>query len=180
VNRGPRLRQQALHPQTALFRAKRAPVSPLFATLTNFAPRNSLCLPLLRKRRGCTQSLPKTELLPLATPNSSLAPIPFTIRTYKKQAYNPCRICTSKTKNLKLRRINTYKKNQGVGVLLLTRYPTKGICPERPSGAKDLICSNATHESRTTSHNSQTTSHFLTPPFSYTIPPQHPRRPHEL
>jgi hypothetical protein len=29
-------------------------------------------------------------------------------------------------------------KNRGAGVLLLTRLPRKGVCPERPSGVKDL------------------------------------------
>jgi hypothetical protein len=81
---------------------------------------------------------------PPASP-SSLAPFPlplasnsFIICTSKKTARNPCRICTSKTKDLKPRRINTYKKTPGVGVLLLTRYPMKSICPERPTEAKDL------------------------------------------
>jgi len=81
----------------------------------------------------------------LATRHSSLDTFPpplaansFTICTYKKHACNSCRICTSKTKDLKPRRINTYKKTGGWGVLLLTRYPTKGICPERPTGTKDL------------------------------------------
>jgi hypothetical protein len=35
----------------------------------------------------------------------------FTIRTYAKCARNPCRMNTSKTQDLKLFRINTYKKN---------------------------------------------------------------------
>src|SRR6266481_9954545 len=59
--------------------------------------------------------------------------------------------------NLKLFRMNTYKKTRGVGVLLLTTHPmrmrilserseskdlsshpTKDVCPERPSEARDL------------------------------------------
>src|SRR5258707_1406189 len=36
--------------------------------------------------------------------------------------------------------MNTYKKHRGEGVLLLTRPPRKGVCPERPSGVKDLSC----------------------------------------
>ena len=34
--------------------------------------------------------------------------------------------------------MNTYEKTMGVGLLWLTRHPTKGVCPERPSGVKDL------------------------------------------
>ena len=30
------------------------------------------------------------------------------------------------------------KKGGGGGLLWLTRHPTKGVCPERPSGVKDL------------------------------------------
>jgi hypothetical protein len=40
--------------------------------------------------------------------------------------------------NLKPFGINTYKKYGGEGILLLTRHPRKGVCPERPSGVKDL------------------------------------------
>jgi hypothetical protein len=52
-------------------------------------------------------------------------------------------------------------KNRGVGVLLLTRHPRKGVCPERPSGVKAL----STHPtgrlslSPVTSHQSRVTSH---------------------
>jgi hypothetical protein len=169
----PHPRKQSRHPQTTILHQKHVFLTPVFATLTNFAPRNPVYLPLLQKQPGYTPSLPKTELRPLATPNSSLPTIPFTICTYKKLACNPCRICTSKTKNLKPRRINTYEKHRGVGVILLTGYPTKGICPERPSGAKGLS------PLQSTSHESPVTS-FRPPPFSYTIPPRHPRRPHEL
>ncbi len=52
--------------------------------------------------------------LPVSTFN------PFTISRSKKHARNPFTICTSKTKDLKPRRINTYKKHRGWGVLLLT------------------------------------------------------------
>src|SRR6266404_170442 len=35
-------------------------------------------------------------------------------------------------------RCNTYKKHRGEGVLWLTRHSVRGVCPERPSGEKDL------------------------------------------
>jgi tetratricopeptide (TPR) repeat protein len=37
--------------------------------------------------------------------------------------------------------MNTYEKHRGEGMLLLTRHPRKGVCPERPSGVKDLSSS---------------------------------------
>src|SRR5579859_2895560 len=52
----------------------------------------------------------------LATRHSSLATIPFIIRTYEKPTRNPFRIRTSKTQHLKPFRMNTYKKTgEGVG-----------------------------------------------------------------
>lgn len=48
-------------------------------------------------------------------PPQSLAAIPFRIRTYEKYVRNPFGIRTSKTKNLKLFRMNTYEKNRGWG-----------------------------------------------------------------
>src|SRR5579859_5177373 len=39
--------------------------------------------------------------------------IPFRIRTYEKHTCNSRRICTSKTQDLKLFRMNTYEKNRG-------------------------------------------------------------------
>jgi hypothetical protein len=36
--------------------------------------------------------------------------------------------------------MNTYRKTRGVGVLLLTGHAVKGVCPERPTGVKDLSC----------------------------------------
>src|SRR6266481_5841675 len=50
---------------------------------------------------------------------------------------NTCK-SVSKQRTLSIFRINTYEKHRGVGVLLLTRHPRKGVCPERPSGVKDL------------------------------------------
>src|SRR6266481_4616586 len=52
---------------------------------------------------------------------------------------NTCR-SVSKQTTLTIFRINTYEKHKGWGQLLLTRHPLKGVCPERPSGVKDLSC----------------------------------------
>ena len=92
-----------------------------------------------------TESPPLPHPIPPQNPlgPNKKSPNPCRFCTSKKHACNPFIICTSKTKDLKPRRINTYRKTRGVGVILLTRYPTKGICPERPTGAKDLPYSNA-------------------------------------
>src|SRR5258708_2033703 len=58
---------------------------------------------------------------------------------------NTCK-SVSKQTTLTCFRINTYEKHRGVGVLLLTRHPRKGVCPERPSGVKALS-SHPTSES---------------------------------
>src|SRR5258707_11954409 len=50
---------------------------------------------------------------------------------------NTCK-SVSKQTTLTPSRMNTYEKHRGVGVLLLTRHPMKGVRPERPSGVKDL------------------------------------------
>src|SRR5258708_21981394 len=60
-------------------------------------------------------------------PSSNL----FTLKTCKS---------VSKQTTLTIFRINTYEKHRGWGQLLLTRHPLKGVCPERPSGVKDLSC----------------------------------------
>src|SRR6266481_5970011 len=52
---------------------------------------------------------------------------------------NTCK-SVSKQTTLTIFRINTYEKHKGWGQLLLTRHPLKGVCPERPSGVKDLSC----------------------------------------
>ena len=54
----------------------------------------------------------------LATRHSSLASIPFRIRTYEKCARNSFTIRTSKTQHLKSFRIRTYKKRRGGGVVI--------------------------------------------------------------
>ncbi len=67
---------------------------------------------------------PRLSPMPYAsdlTRHSSLATNSFRIRTYEKCASNPFRIRTSKTQDLKLFRMNTYKKTgEGVSVLV---YP---------------------------------------------------------
>src|SRR5713226_9735733 len=57
---------------------------------------------------------------------------------------NTCK-SVSKQKTLSIFRINTYAKHRGWGQLLLTRHPLKGVCPERPSGVKDLSSSARRH-----------------------------------
>src|SRR5258708_8370521 len=52
---------------------------------------------------------------------------------------NTCK-SVSKQTTLTIFRINTYEKHRGWGQLLLTRHALKGVCPERPSGVKDLSC----------------------------------------
>jgi hypothetical protein len=72
---------------------------------------------------------------------------PFGIRVSRKHASNSHRIRTFKTQDLKPFRMCIYEKTRGEGVLLLTRHPMKGVCPERPSGAKDLATNPTTEGS---------------------------------
>ncbi len=97
-------------------------------------------------------SLPSLPDSPFPMPSfgpANLCDKSFGICTYQNRAHlprtssrNPFRINTcksvSKQTTLTLFRINTYKKHRGWGVLLLTRHPAKGVCPGRPSGARDL------------------------------------------
>src|SRR5260370_33490631 len=64
-----------------------------------------------------------------------LRPRPFTSSISFR--LNTCK-SVSKQKTLTPFRMNTYEKHRGVGVLLLTRPPRKGVCPERPSGGHGL------------------------------------------
>src|SRR6266851_2954949 len=56
--------------------------------------------------------------------------------------------------------MNTYEKRGRGGLLSLTRHPTKGVCPERPSGVKDLSW-NPTKDSCPEEHRDE--GPFLTP-----------------
>ena len=85
--------------------------------------------------------------LPPVTSHESPLTNSFRIRTYEKHAPNPFGINTYRTQDLKPFRIRTYKKTVVVGRLLLTRHSTKGVCPERPSEAKDLSCCPVTEGS---------------------------------
>src|SRR6202790_4902701 len=81
----------------------------------------------LRKHGDATNSLPLAALLhsspytPRCTPVSQLfsasfsglLAVCFRIHTYEKRVCNPCRICTSKTQDLKSFRIRTYEKTTG-------------------------------------------------------------------
>jgi|SRR5271163_1433262 len=80
----------------------------------------------------------KNHLQPHAAHSSDLTTKSLRIRTSAKHTHNPFRSRTFKTKGLKPFRICIYKKTGGVGLLLLTRNPTKDFCPERPSGVRDL------------------------------------------
>jgi hypothetical protein len=82
-------------------------LSPLPATLT-------------KSTRGGVYLFPPKNLFSsfsrLLARHSSLATKSFTIRTSGKHLHNPIRMCTSKTKHLKLFRMSTYrKKGRGVG-----------------------------------------------------------------
>ena len=57
---------------------------------------------------------------------------PFRINTYNNYE------SVSKQRTLTTFRMNTYEKQGGWGVLLLTRHATKHVYPERLSGVKDL------------------------------------------
>src|SRR5260370_17598115 len=57
---------------------------------------------------------------------------------------NTCK-SVSKQTTLTIFRINTYEKHRGVGVLLLTRHPRKGVFPERPSAVKELSSNPNNH-----------------------------------
>ena len=109
---------------------------------------------------GELRSATSHSLIPHPRPLAS--PISFRIDT--------CKSVTKQT-TLTCFRINTYEKHRGEGVLLLTRQPTKAVCPERPSGVKDLSSNPmresvlrpfSLHGSRVTSHASP--SRFASPP----------------
>jgi hypothetical protein len=148
VNRNPHLRPQSPQPQTALpslFQKQEHSATLLqsipCALVALFQKQERPATPV--KSVNCPLFAKTPGVYPLSSFNFQLSifnffPNSFTISRSKKPARNPFIICTSKTKDLKPRRISTYEKHRGVGVILLTRYPAKGICPERPSGAKDL------------------------------------------
>src|SRR5258708_28332648 len=90
--------------------------------------------------------------------DAGLIPIPRSLPTCPRKPFriNTCK-SVSKQMTLTPFRINTYEKHRGVGVLLLSThpmrmrilserseskdlslYPSKGVCPDRPSAVKDL------------------------------------------
>jgi hypothetical protein len=72
--------------------------------------------------------------LPPVTGHQSQVTKSCRIRTYEKCSHNSFRIRSSKTQDLKPFRIRTYEKTMGVGVLLVTRNPTKDFVPLLPDG----------------------------------------------
>jgi hypothetical protein len=98
-----------------------ATLSPAFATLTGFVTANPFVCHSYKKTPGVgghsSPLPPQPPLLPLPPrTRHNPADLPtksFTIRTSEKCARNSFRMCTSKTKDLKLFRMNTYKKTPG-------------------------------------------------------------------
>jgi len=92
-------------------------LSPAFATLTNRVKHKSFVCHSCKKHPGVGYrpvSVLSRFFPALATHHSSLATIPFRIRTSGKLTRNSRRIRTSKTQDLKPFRIRTYRKT-GVG-----------------------------------------------------------------
>ncbi len=92
-----------LSPFVAILEAASS-ISPVFATLTKNT-RGGVYSSF--STNSAHRSGPPDQLDPCRRP---LATIPFKIRTYEKRARNSCRIRTSKTKDLKPCRMNTYRK----------------------------------------------------------------------
>ena len=68
------------------------------------------------RRPPCQHDNPSSKsslALPLVTSHQSQVTNSFIIRTYEKYASNPFRMRTSKTQDLKLFRMNTYRKTPG-------------------------------------------------------------------
>src|SRR5579859_1803721 len=109
----------------------------------------------------------------LATRHSSLASIPFRIRTYEKSTRNPFRIRTSKTQHLKSFRIRTYEETrEGVGsvgqpILVVLRQ----FCEQRNSGH---MTRNTDLGARVTSHKSRYTAIDSDAAFGRTRFQRHP------
>src|SRR5579859_3494301 len=92
----------------------------------------------------------------LATRHSSLATIPFRIRTYEKSTRNPFRIRTSKTQDFKPFRMNTYKKT-GEGVGQWDSHSWLSSCSFASHGTLQtwLGTQISEHASQVTSHGSR-------------------------
>src|SRR5712664_2201834 len=93
--------------------------------------------------------MPFYGLPPCGPSNSSKIirsdPVTFlqTGRPRKSFTFNTCELSRKCGKQRTYRksksfRCNTYKKHRGEGVLWLPRHPLRGVCPEPPSGEKDL------------------------------------------
>jgi hypothetical protein len=91
---------------------KPAALSPAFATLTSRVKHKSCVCHSYKKHPGSHPSSQIFSFRSLATHQSRITKS-FIIRTYAKCSRNPFGMNTSKTKGLKLFRINTYKKTGG-------------------------------------------------------------------
>ena len=110
----------------------------------------------------------------LAARHPPLATIPPRINTFKS---------VSKQTTSTPFRMNTYTEPRGRVQLWLTRHPTKAVCPERPTEARDLssqptrrVC--ATHPSRSPSNLTGTANFSSLARLSRDISPLSPLRFH--
>jgi hypothetical protein len=93
----------------------------------------------------CSPPTHRAWLAPHCIPASSFANAPvrsaamsFRMRSSAKLARNPFAMCSFKTKDLKLFIMNSFRKNLGGRVILLTRNPSKALCAERQCRATEL------------------------------------------
>jgi hypothetical protein len=99
------------------------------------------------------------------------------IRTSPKHTPNPCRIRSFKTQDLKPFRMRSCRKTGVLGVLLLTRNPTKDLWPEQISGVKDLSFHPSAKDSSLVGRDlpfprrRQLASHYSLPSIHYSLRP---------
>src|SRR6266850_45620 len=109
------------------------PALPVYPELRR-EPRNA------RLQTSSPTRFPSLRLLQPSS-NSRLEPSKFAAcNLFRCNTYEPSHKCGKQRtyRRPKSFRCNTYKKHRGRGVLWLTRHPVRGVCPERPSGEKDL------------------------------------------
>lgn len=95
---------------------------------------------------------------PRFTRHKSLSPIESPLT--KNAPITRLESALPKSQHLKPFRICTYEKTRWEGGKLLTRHPTKGVCPERPSGARDLSAVRITGHCSAQFTNLPTVKHF--------------------
>ncbi len=140
---------------------------PTIASSTHSSPSRELRFPSSCPASGdSAPSVPRSVRSFRAAANRKL---PVTnlirIRTSEKHAHNPFKMRTFKTKDLKPLRMSIYEKTWG-GALLLTRHPTKGVCPERQTEARD-------RSSRPTTEGSDLVGNHVPSAFSKRNPMRH-------